>query len=115
MPKKVASAILFVLMPMIAFASPGKGNESIRVEVVKVQTKVHGKSPNVYAYTDVIFARVDGKNLIFVCEQRGDECPLMENGKTYDAMRNGDSVYIVMSTLDSKKPIPVKFRQGGAW
>ena len=32
-----------------------------------------------------------------------------------DCLRNGDSVYIIMSTLDSKKPVPVKFRQGGAW
>jgi hypothetical protein len=118
MPKRFVTAILFVLMPIVAFGVPKSkgGTEMIQIQVVSTKTKVHGASPDVFTYTDVIFGRVVGKNLIFVCEERGDACPLMENGKTYDATRMGDAVYISFgATPDSKKANTVKFKQTGSW
>ena len=70
------------LIPTIVFAAPAKqAAESVQVEVVSTKTNYHGSSPNVFKYTEAMFTRVSGKQLVFVCEQRGDPCPLMQDGK----------------------------------
>ena len=104
------------LMPMIVFAVPAKqAAESVQIEVVSTKTNYHGSSPNVFRYTEAMFTRVSGKQLVFVCEQRGDECPLMQDGKTYAAERVGDFIYLSTGSPDGKKATPVKYRQTGAW
>jgi hypothetical protein len=117
MSTRVAGAALLILVSMIGGASAknGKDSETIKIEVVSSKTKVHGTTPNVFSYTDVMFARVDGKNVIFVCDQRGSTCPIMQNGKTYDANRVGDSIFISMNLPDDKKPTVIKYKQTGSW
>jgi hypothetical protein len=53
--------------------------------------------------------------VVYICDQRGDICPLMEDGKTYTADRAGDFIYILMSVPGEKKPISVKYKQAGSW
>jgi hypothetical protein len=116
MPMKFARIALLIFVPLIAFAAPkDKTTATIRVEVVSSKTRVHGNPPHVFSYTDILFTHVDGKNLIFICDQRGDACPFMENGKTYDAQRVGDEIFFMMSTPDSKKPTAVRYKQTGTW
>jgi hypothetical protein len=108
-------AILVLLITAVAFAAPKGAAESIQIQVVSTKTNFHGASPNVFKYTEVIFGRVGGKNLVFVCEQKNDECPLMQDGKTYSADRVGGLVYFSMGAPDVKKNVPIKFRQTGTW
>jgi hypothetical protein len=99
-----------------ALATPtNKSAESVQIEVVSTKTNYHGNAPNVFKYTDVLFARVNGKNLVYACVQRGDECPLMQNGKSYPAERVGGYIYISMDAPDSKKPMPIKFKETATW
>jgi hypothetical protein len=109
-----ATLIVSTIKP--AFASPSnKSAESVQVEVVSTKTNYHGTSPNVFKYTDVLFARVSGKNIVYACVQKGDECPLMQNGKTYPADRVGGFIYVSMDAPDTKKPMPIKFKETATW
>jgi hypothetical protein len=114
MLKTFAPVILAVLIPTAALAGPKeKGN--IQVQVVSSQIKTHGAPPSeVFRYTDVMFTRVSGQNVIFECAQRGDLCPVMENGKGYAAERAGDFIYIAMTLADGKS-VSVKYKQLGSW
>jgi hypothetical protein len=115
MLKTVASILLAVVIPMGALASP-KEKESIQIQVVSTQTKTHGSPPGeVFHYTDVMFTRVNGKNVIYECVQHGDLCPLLDSGKTYTADREGDFIYISMTLPNANRPISVKYKQLGGW
>lgn len=115
MPNKVATISVLVLFPLIAFATP-KGRETIKLQVVSSKTKIHSSSSgNAFIYTDFMFTLVDGKTVVYICDQRGDICPLMEDGKTYTADRAGDVIYISMSVPGEKKPVSVKYKQAGSW
>jgi hypothetical protein len=116
MLKRVLTIVLLMLAPMISFAAPAKqGAEPLEIQVVSIKKGIHGTSPNVFTFTAVIYGRVDGKNLMFSCDEHGDQCPFMVAGMTYVASRTGDRVYIPVTPVDSKKPIMVKYRQNGAW
>jgi hypothetical protein len=117
MLKRIVGAMLLTLLlvPMASFAAPKRAFETIDLQVVSSKTARHGSPPNVFSYTEVVFARVNGKNVTFVCEQRGDECPAMENGKTYAAEKSGNLIYITMTSPDIKKPFAVRFRDTGSW
>jgi len=52
---------------------------------------------------------------VYECVQRGNICPLVESGKSYTADREGDFIYISMSSPEMKKAFPVKFKQVGSW
>jgi hypothetical protein len=115
MLNKVAKIAFSVLIPLIAFATP-KGKETVKLQVVSSKTKIHrSSSGNVFIYTDLMFTLVDGKKVVYTCDQRGEACPLMEDGKTYTADRVGDFIHISMSAPEGKKPFSVKFKQVGSW
>ncbi len=115
-PTNLFATILLILVPMIVFATPTKQTgESIQIEVVSTKTNYHGSSPKVFEYTEIMFARVNGKKLVFVCAQRADECPLIQAGKTYSADRVGNFIYLSMSSPDGKKSMPVKYKETGTW
>ncbi len=117
MPNKVATAVFLLLIPMVVFAAPkNKETASIQVEVVSTRTNIHGSPPHdVFSYTDVMFTHVNGKNVVYVCAQKGDACPLMQTGKTYPANQVGDFIYILLTSPDDKKPVPVKYKETGNW
>ena len=115
MRNKLAGAIVFILIPIAAFTA-SKGKENIEIKVVSSKTGVHNAFPNdVFSYTSVMFTQVDGKNVVYMCAQHGDVCPLMEDGKTYMAERDGDVIYIMMSVPEDKRPLRVKYKQSGSW
>ena len=115
MLNKVARITFSVLIPIVAFAAP-KEKQTIQLQVVSSQTKIHSSPPsNVFSYTDVIFATVNGKKVMYACAQRGDICPLMESGKTYTADRVGSVIYISMSVPEDKRPLSVKYKEVGTW
>jgi hypothetical protein len=115
MLNKAAKIAFLVLIPLSAFATP-KGRETITLQIVSSKTKIHSSSSgNVFSYTDVMFTQANGKRVVYVCVQRGDVCPLMESGKTYTADREGDFIYISMSSPEDKKPFSVKYKQVGNW
>jgi hypothetical protein len=115
MLKALAVIILAGVIPIGALAMP-KERESIQVQVVSSQRKTHGSPPGeVFHYTDVMFARVNGKNVTYECVQHGNLCPLMDSGKTYAADREGDFIYISMSLPNGNRPISVKYKQLGGW
>lgn len=114
MLKTVARIILVAAIPIIAFATSNQRG-TIDLEVVSSQTKTHGSSPGeVFRYSDVIFARVNGKNVTYECAQRGDVCPVVESGKTYSAEQDGNSIYIEMS-LPNGKHFSARYKQLGGW
>jgi hypothetical protein len=115
MLNKSAKIAVLVLIPFSAFATP-KGRETITLQVVSSKTKIHVSSPNnIFSYTDVMFTQVDGKKMVYACDQRGDICPLMESGKTYTADREGNFIYISMRSPEDKKPFSVKYKQVEVW
>jgi len=115
MLNKAAKIAFLVLIPLSAFATP-KGRENITLQVVSSKTKIHSSpSGNIFTYTDIMFTQVNGKRVVYACDQRGDVCPLMESGKTYTADRQGDFIYISMSSPEDKKPFSVKYKQVGSW
>jgi len=114
MLNEAAKIAFLVLISLSAFATP-KTRESITLQVVSSQTKIHSSSGNVFSYTEVMFTQVNGKKIVYACDQRGDVCPLMESGKTYTADRDGDFIYISMSSPEDKKPFSVKYKRVGSW
>ena len=114
MLNKAARIAFLALIPLSVFATP-KGRETITLQVVSSKTKIHSSSGNVFSYTDVMFTQVNGKKVVYACDQRGDVCPLMESGKTYTADREGNFIYVSMSSPEDKKPFAVKYKQVGSW
>lgn len=68
----------------------------------------------VFEYTDVMFTLVKGKKVTYVCERRGDDCPVMESGKMYTANREGNAIYVSMNSPKGK-PFLVKYKELGGW
>jgi hypothetical protein len=115
MLNKTARIAFLVLIPLCAFATP-KAKETITLQVVSSNTRIHGSfSAAAFAYTDIMFTTFNGKKVVYECVQRGNICPLVESGKNYSADREGDFIYISMSSPEIKKAFPVKFKQVGIW
>jgi hypothetical protein len=118
MPSKVVRIVFAVLIPMVAcvaLAAP-KERENIELQVVSSKTKTHGSDlASIFTYTDVIFAVVNGKKMEYECAQHGDLCPVMESGKTYPAVQDGNLIYITMSSPGDKKSLSVKYQEVGSW
>jgi hypothetical protein len=118
MASKVAGVVLTALVLLsasVAFATP-KDRENIEIQVVSSKTKTRGSSlDKIFTYTDVIYTMVGSQKVAFECEQKNYVCPIMENGKTYSAERDGDTVYITMTAPGDKKPFPVKYGLIGPW
>jgi hypothetical protein len=112
MLNRVASVTLSVLVAMAAHA---KEKETVQIQVVSLQTKLHGHPPGeVFEYTDIMFTVVGGKKVTYVCEQRGDDCPVMESGKMYMANREGNVIYVSMNSPKGT-PFLVKYKELDGW
>lgn len=103
-----------VLIPLCVLAGP-KDRAATNFQVFTVRTQIHGSTGNLFTYTNLIFAQVNGKKLVYECAQRGDLCPVMESGKTYTGAQDGTFLYVPMSFPDGPKDLPVKFRRVGSW
>jgi hypothetical protein len=115
MLSKAATIACLVLIPLFVFAMP-KEKETTTLQVVSSTTKIHGSSSNnIFIYTDLIFAEISGKRIVYECVQRGDICPMLEPGKSYTADRDGVFIYLPMVFPEDKKTISAKFREVGSW
>jgi hypothetical protein len=114
MLNKLARITLVVLIPITALGTP-KGKETIQLQVVSSRTRIHGAAPDVFSYTDLMFTRINGKNVVYECSQRGDECPLVEDGKTYSADRMGNVIFISMTSPEGNRSLRVKYKEVGSW
>lgn len=80
------------------------------------KTKIHGSSSgDMFTYTNLVFAEVNGKKLVYECAAPGDVCPVMASGETYTATQDGTFVYVPMSSPEGKKDLSVKFKRVGSW
>jgi hypothetical protein len=115
MLNRIMKIAFLILIPLSAFATP-KVRETITLQVVTSNTRIHGASTkNLFAYTDLLFAQLNGKKIVYQCVQHGDVCPMMDSGKSYTADRKGAYIYISMGFPDNKKDLFIKFRQVGSW
>src|SRR5436305_1244540 len=113
--KKLAAIIVALsLLPIVTFSAT-KEKGTIEFKVVSFKTKVHAAQGSIFSYTSIIFAQVGGMNVVLACAEKGDLCPLMDNGKTYTAEKDGDNVFIPMSFPDDKRPMRVRYKQAGTW
>ena len=108
---KLTKISFLVLIPIIGFAMSTE-KEKINVQVISSETRVHHRSGRaIFAYTHLLFVRVDGRQMTYECVQRGKICPLMESGKTYSAEREGDAIYFWMGVPEEKEPVRVKYKE----
>jgi hypothetical protein len=115
MLNRAVKIVTLVLIPLSVIAAP-KVKENVTLQVVTTTTRIHGAFTNdAFAYTDLMFTEFNGKKVVYECVQRGDVCPMVEAGKSYTVNRNGDTIFISMSSPEAKKAFPVKFKQVGSW
>jgi hypothetical protein len=127
---RFASIFALILLPAIIYASPTpkKQKESITVEVASTKTDSYVTYAHLnsltksrlpkdsYTYTDVIFAIVNGKHVVYSCAERKKVCPLLENGTKLSAERDGDSIYLTPPNPSDKKASPTHYRLApGGW
>ena len=117
MSSKTAILVLLMMVSAASIAASKKKGaaESIQFQVKSTKTAIHGRTPNVFTYTQVMFVEVAGKRIVYSCDVRGDECPIMEAGKTYTADRAGDDIWFTMPVPDEKRPFEVRYKQIGTW
>lgn len=115
MISRTARIAFFVFIPVFVFAKQ-KERPATQLEVITVRTQIHSSAPgDIFTYTNLLFAQVNGKRLVYECAQRGDLCPVMESGKTYTGAQEGAFFYIPMSFPNGQKDLSVRFRQVGSW
>ena len=115
MNRIVRIAVLGLVPTLLCAAPSPKPRDSIVVEISSTKTDVHtsykhgsgifgNKLPNdAYSYTDIIFAVVDGKHVVYSCAEHNKSCPLLESGSKVPAERDGDSIYISSAASPSEK------------
>jgi len=109
-----AKVFLLALIPLSAVAGP-KERGSTNFQVFTVRTQIHRSTRSMFTYTNLIFAQVNGRKLVYECAERGDLCPVMESGKTYSGAQDGTFLYVPMSFPDEQKDLAVKFKRVGSW
>ena len=115
MPNRIAKLAFLILIPASAFAAPS-GKVSITLQVDKSTTKIHGSSSqNPFSYTDLVFTQIDGKKVVYECDQHDDICPILEAGKSYTADQEGHFLYLPMTAPEMKKAGIARFRLVGSW
>ena len=113
---KVAFAAFAVLTSVAALAAPPKERENIQFQVVSSKAKIHGDNiDHTFAYTYLMYTRVSGKNVLYQCDQHGDICPVMEDGKMYNGDQEGRELYVTVMLPDGKKPFTVRYEDVGSW
>src|SRR5262245_10658065 len=114
MMRKVMGIVLALVVSFAAVAA-AKEKGNIELKVVSSKTKVHNAYPgDVFSFTYILYGQVNGKNVMYTCDQKDDLCPLMENGKTYRAAMSGDVITISMDFPDGKSR-SIKYRDAGTW
>jgi uncharacterized protein (AIM24 family) len=112
---KSAKFALLLLIPACALANQ-KEKGTAKVQVVTARTKIHGSSSgNMFSYTNLMFAEVNGKKVVYECAEPGDICPVLESGRTYVATQDGAFVYLPLNAPAEKKELSVRFKQVGNW
>lgn len=115
MPNRIAKLALLIFVPLSAIGSPN-GKASITLQVDKSTTRIHGSSTkNPFSYTDLIFAQIEGKKVIYECVQHDDLCPILDPGKTYTADQDGHFLFVPMTAPELKKAVSAKFKLVGSW
>jgi hypothetical protein len=127
---RIAAIVVLILVPTVVFArqKPNKQRESVVVEVVSSKTKTHvshawgtglsrNKMPDdAYTYTDVFFAIVDEKHVVYSCVERKKVCPLLEPGSKLTVEQVGNSIYIPNPGSSENKPSVAHYELvGGSW
>ena len=123
MSRKIALAALLLIPSLIlATPEPKKQKESIVVEVASIKTDTHttytrstswarSKLPrDSYTYTDIVFAVVNEKHVVYACAERDKACPVLDAGSKIPAERNGDSIYISSTVPSEKKPMVTHYK-----
>jgi hypothetical protein len=128
--KRIATIGILILAPTLVCAMPktNKQKESIVVEVASTKTNVYttytrstswvkSKLPkDSYTYTDIIFAVVNGKHVVYTCAEHKNACPLLETGSKLPAEQDGDSMYLSPNASPDKKATPTHYRlASGSW
>jgi len=112
---RFAKIVLALLIPACAFANQ-KEKGTAKIQVVNARTKIHGSSSgNMFSYTNLVFAEVNGKKLVYECAEPGDTCPVLESGQTYTVTQDGAFLYLPMSAPAEKKELSARFKQVGSW
>jgi hypothetical protein len=115
MANRTAKIAVLILTPLSALAMPN-GKASITFQVDKSTTRIHGASTNnSFSYTDLVFAQIAGKKLVYECVQRDDICPILEPGETYTADQEGHFLYLPMTGPELKKAATARFKLVGSW
>ena len=127
---RIAAISVLILLPTIVYASPSpkKQKETIVVEVASTKTDTHtsytrstswvkSRLPkDSYTYTNILFAIVDGKHVVYSCAERKNVCPLLENGTKLSAEQDGDSMYLAPPNPSDKKASPTHYHLApGGW
>ena len=114
MSNRSAKLAVLLLTPLSVLAAPN-GKVARTLQVSNSTTRIHGSSGNAFSYTDLVFTQIDGKKLVYECVQRGDICPMLEPGKSFDAEQDGSYLYIPVTAPELKKAISAKFKLVGSW
>jgi len=126
---RLATLAALFLVPALAYATPApKEKDSVEVEVASIKTNIYtsytrstswamSRLPkDSYTYTDIIFAVVDGKHVVYTCADRKKVCPVLDAGSKVQAERDGDSIYITSSVPSEKKPVVAHYKLvSGSW
>jgi hypothetical protein len=124
-PKFTLAALILVPSLILAAPEPKKQKVSIVVEVASVKTNTHttytrstswvmSKLPkDSYMYTDIIFAVVNEKHVVYACAERDKACPVLEAGSKIPAESDGDSIYISTTLPSEKKPLVTHYKLAG--
>jgi hypothetical protein len=127
---RIAAISVLILAPTLLYPSPAprKEKETIIVEVASTKTDTYvsyawinsvSKSrlpKDSYTYTDILFAIVDGKHVVYSCAEHKKVCPLLEAGAKLSAEQNGDSMYLSPLNSSDKKAAPTHYRLApGGW
>ncbi len=114
---RIAAISFLILLPAVVHASPmpKKQKESITVEVASTKTDTYVTYAHLnsltksrlpkdsYTYTDVIFAIVNGKHVVYSCAERKKVCPLLETGARLPAEQEGDSMLLAQPDSSDKR------------
>ncbi len=126
---RFARFVFLFLVPAIACAAPApREKQNIEVEVASVKTNIYTSytrstswamsnlPKETYTYTDIIFAVVDGKHVVYTCADRKKVCPVLDAGSKVQAERDGDSIYITSTVPEDKKPLVAHYKLvSGGW
>jgi hypothetical protein len=124
----VGAISALILLPALVHASPGAKKQSIVVEVASTKTDTYTAytrsnswmktrlPKESYSYTDILFAIVDGKHVVYSCVEHKKVCPLLDPGTKLSAEQDGNSMLLSPPNPSDKKASPTHYRLApGGW